>query len=961
MARQAGRCENRPPAPSRERFERMAIAWHSRSVDDALRDVAVDPGAGLTEAEAARRRAVHGPNALVERGGRPAWRILVAQLRGPMVVVLVVAAAVSVALGDAADALAIGAIIVLNTALGVAQELRAERAIAALRRLAAPVVRVRRDGAVAERPAADLVPGDIVVLEAGSVVPADGRLVEAAGLQVLEAILTGESEPVAKHTEALPAGPRAVGDRANMVFKGTTVTAGRAVVAVVGTGMATELGRIADLLQSVTEPPTPLQRRLAQLGRGLGAVALVIVAAVGALGLWRGEPPALVLMTALSLAVAAVPEGLPTVVTIALSIAGQRLLARRALVRRLPAVETLGSVTTICSDKTGTLTQNRMTVVVLDVAGRRFDLEAPLSDAEPVLVGDAAPAAPDHASIDVLLTAAALCNDAALGPPERPGGARHAVGDPTEGALVVAAARFGLEQAALAAALPRLAEVPFDAGRKRMTTVHRVADAAALPPAVRSVLSAGGAMAPAVAFTKGAVDVLLDRTTHVWVGEASEPLSDAWRTRIVAAHDALAASGMRVLGVALRRLDRAPVSADGTGGADGTDGTDGTDDGLTFVGLTAMIDPPRPAAREAVARCRAAGIRPVMITGDHPLTARHIARQLGILAPSDGEGSGGTGGDGGAGDDGDVVTGLEIDALAPGALAALAATAPVFARVSPEHKIAIVEALHANGQIVAMTGDGVNDAPALKRADIGVAMGITGTDVTKEAADMVLLDDDFATIVGAIEQGRVVYDNIRRFIKYALASNAGEIWVMVVGPLLGMPLPLLPLQILWVNLVTDGLPGLALAVEPPERDVMDRPPRPPRESVFGRGLAGHVVWVGALLGAACLAAGWSAWRGGDAAWQTMVFTTLTFSQMGHAMAVRSERTSVFVLGPRSNLPLFGAVLLTVAAQLAAVYAAPLQSALGTVPLDARQLAVCVGAGSVVLWAVEAQKVWRRVA
>ena len=937
----------------------MPPPWHTLPPSTVATRLAVDPAAGLSDAEADRRRSAHGPNALVERAGVSPWRILGTQLKGPMVLVLVVAAVVSIVLGDAADAVAIGAIIVLNTALGFAQEYRAERAMAALKQLAVSVVRVRRDGVVAERPAVELVPGDVVLLEAGAVVPADGRWVEASALRALESILTGESEAVDKGTAALPpgasasgdlisgapaSGELAVGDRTNMAYKGTTVTAGRGVMIVVATGMATELGRIADLLQAVPEEATPLQRRLAQLGRGLGAAALLVVAVVGALGLWRGQPPALVLMTALSLAVAAVPEGLPTVVTIALSIGGQRLLARRALVRRLPAVETLGSVTAICSDKTGTLTENRMTVVVLDVAGHRVDLQEPLEDDEPVML--AAEREVDHPSIALLLTAAALCNDASLAPsPDTPGELR-AVGDPTEGALVVAAARFGLRQEPLAAALPRTAERPFDAERKRMTTVHLVRDLAALPPAVRDALRyADGGTAPGVAFTKGAVDVVLDLADRVWIDGRREPLDEAQRARIAAAHDGLAASGMRVLGVAVRRMGQgaADVGAAADAAMDAA-----SEERLTFVGLCAMIDPPRPAARAAVALCRTAGIRPIMITGDHPLTALQIARQLGI---ADGAGAGGT--------TTPVLTGAEVERLSPAELADAAEVTPVFARVSPEHKLRIVEALHARGHIVAMTGDGVNDAPALKRSDIGVAMGITGTDVTKEAADIVLLDDDFATIVRAVEQGRVVYDNIRRFIKYALASNAGEIWVMVLGPLLGMPLPLLPLQILWVNLVTDGLPGLALAVEPAEPDVMTRPPRPPTESVFGRGLATHVLWVGALLGATALAAGWWGWRAGDATWQTMLFTTLTFSQMGHAMAVRSERVSSFRLGVRSNLALFGAVTLTICAQLAAIYVGPLQAALHTVALSGGELAVCVGVGSVVFWAVEGGKGWQR--
>ncbi|MEO8083569.1 MAG: cation-translocating P-type ATPase [Ardenticatenales bacterium] len=948
------------------------VPWHALGADETAARLDVDPALGLAEAEAAHRLDAHGPNTLDDRGRPRAWRILVAQLVGPMTAVLVVAAVASIALGDMADAIAIGAIIVLNTALGFAQEYRAERAMAALKSLAAPVVRVRRAGRVRELPASELAPGDIALLEAGAIVPADGRLLEAADLRVLEAILTGESEPVRKTVAALPPGDRAIGDRTNLVFKGTVVAAGRGTAVVVATGMATELGRIAEMLQAAPEPPTPLQRRLAQLGRGLGVAALVIVAAVGAIGLARGQAPALVLLTALSLAVAAVPEGLPTVVTIALSIGAQRLLARRALVRRLPAVETLGSVTVICSDKTGTLTMNRMQVVILDVAGHRIGLdEARADDDSSRPAGEGDGRGGDDPSLALLLTAAALCNDAVLAP-LAPDEAPHALGDPTEGALLVAATRLGPPPAALGALLLRTAEVPFDAERKRMTTVHRVVDAQALPAGVRDALRRpDGGFAPAIAFTKGAVDIVLEHAAQVWAEGRSEPLTAAWRARIAAAHDELAGRGMRVLGIAFRALedtaledtaledtaleDRALEDRALDGKATLAAPSATAEEGLTFVGLAAMIDPPRPAAREAVARCRAAGIRPIMISGDHPLTALQIARQVGILEASADAGPSGAGAEG----DEIVLTGVDLDGLSPDGLVQAAATCSVFARVSPEHKLSIVRALHARGQVVAMTGDGVNDAPALKQADIGVAMGITGADVTKEAADMVLLDDDFATIVRAVEQGRVVYDNIRRFVLYALASNAGEVGVMLVGPLLGMPLPLLPLQILWVNLVTDGLPGLALAVEPAEAGVMNRPPRPPDETIFGRGLGRHVLWVGALLAATSLAAGWSAWRVGDPAWRTMVFTTLTISQMGHAMAVRSERRSLFTLGWRSNLALFGAVVLTLSMQLAAVYAAPLRAALDTVPLGAADAMRCIAYGSIVFWAIEAKKAWLR--
>ena len=906
--------------------------WYRKDTIAVLSLLNSDAEAGLAPAEAQRRLAERGPNELVERGLKSPWRILWEQLTGLMVVILIVAAVASGALGDWKDAIAILTIVVLNAVLGFSQEFRAEKAMAALKRLAVPTVKVRRDGRVVEISARELVPGDVVLLEAGALVPADGRLLESVNLRVEEAALTGESEPVEKQVGTLDQPDLPVGDRVNMVYMGTVVTYGRGLVVVTATGMDTELGRIAELIQTVEREPTPLQRRLEQLGKGLAVAALFIVAVVFVLGLLRGEDWQLMLLTAISMAVAAVPEGLPAVVTIALALGAQRMLKRQALIRKLPAVETLGSVTVICSDKTGTLTENRMTVTVLDVLGETQQVDTLLQQGIPVADAELLPGQrPTVRSLGLLAKSAALCNDASLEP--TPEGGYRAVGDPTEGALVVAAAELGLVKAELDQRWPRVGEVPFTSERKRMTTVHLVGVTA-------EQTDAPWCCGSHVAFAKGAVDSLLEISERVWTGDQDVPLSDELRARIAAANDHLAGQGQRVLGVAFRPLYELPDKAEEAE----------LERQMTFIGLVAMIDPPRPEVREAVQMAKAAGIRPVMITGDHPLTARQIARELGIAseleiaAESQHFGSA----------QGMPLTGRDLAGMSMDELEDVVDQVPVYARVSPEHKLKIVQALQDRGQIVAMTGDGVNDAPALKRADIGVAMGITGTDVSKEAADMVLLDDNFATIVAAVKEGRTIYDNIRKFIKYTLTSNAGEIWVMLLAPLAGMPLPLLPLQILWINLVTDGLPGLALGVEPPERDTMRRPPHHPQENIFGRGLGWHVAWVGLLMGLVSLGLGyWTWWTGWDN-WQTMIFTTLTLSQMGHALAVRS-RESLFKVGLLSNRALLGAVLLTFALQLGVIYLPFLQELFKTDALTLVELLLSLVLSTVVFWGVELEK------
>ncbi len=906
--------------------------WHFADSNKVTASLQVKPVEGLTSSEAAARLSKYGPNELIERGGKSPLQLLLAQFTSKLVIILIVAAVISAFVGDFKDAIAILAIVILNAILGFVQEYRAEQAMAALKKLATPNVRVRRDGQVRDIPARELVPGDIVLLEAGNVIPADGRLIEAANLRIQEAILTGESEPVEKQTAALAAGAAsaALGDRRNMAFMGTTVTYGRGAMVVTASGMNTELGKVANMLQEVGGGQTPLQRRLDQLGNVLAVAAFAMVVIVFGLGVLIGEDWRLMFMTSISMAVAVVPEGLAAVVTIALALGAQRMLKRQALIRKLPAVETLGSVTVICSDKTGTLTENRMTVTILDLAGHRLDLTEEIRHREPVVV-TADPSADitrKEPALALLLMAGALANDATLQPDAAHPGQFRAVGDPTEGALVVAAARFGLWKERLEAVYPRIGEVPFDSERKRMSTLHRITDCDAW---VSDCANLGDA--EHLVFSKGAVDGLLEVSTGVWDRGEVKPLDAEWRRRVLAANEELASKGMRVLGIAFRPgrpedLARANASPD-------------LERDLVLIGLTGMIDPPRPEVKQAVVTCKEAGIRPVMITGDHPLTARQIAYELGISS------------------NGKILTGADLARMSQVDLEAVVEDVSVYARVSPEHKLNIVEALQKRGHVVAMTGDGVNDAPALKRADIGVAMGITGTDVSKEASEMVLLNDNFTTIVAAVEEGRAIYDNIRKFIRFSLAGNLGKVLVVLIGPLLGMPLPFAPFQILWMNLVTDGVLGLGMSVEPAESGAMKRPPHSPREGVFARGLGLQITWLGALIGLATLAIGYFTWRAGIEAWQTMILTAVIFGQVMQAHVWRSSRDSVFRMNPLSNKPLLIASLVIVALQLVVIYATPLRSIFETVPLTPQQLAITLIVPLVVLIAGEVEKAIRR--
>jgi Ca2+-transporting ATPase len=856
-----------PPAS----VDARAPAWHALAADEVLARLGVDPAAGLAPAEVQARRARHGPNELPAAPRRSLAAMLWSQLADFMIAVLVVAAVISGLLGEWPDAGAIVAIVVLNAALGVAQEWRAERAMAALKSLANPQARVRRAGRVSTIPAADLVPGDIVLLEAGMRVPADLRLLEASALRTDEAALTGESVPVDKQPAAAPAHDAPVGERRNLAHMGTLVTHGRGVGVVVATGPATELGRIAALLAQAERPASPLQQRLARFGRRLAYAVLAICAVIFAVGMARGEPPLAMFLTSVSLAVAAIPEALPAVVAIALAVGAYRMSREAALIRQLPAVETLGSVTFICSDKTGTLTANRMRVERIEAASASAQ--------------------------ERLLRAAVLNNDA------QPGADGGFEGDPTEVALLEAALRGGVHAERWRAKAPRVGELPFDAERKRMTTVHRIGH-------------------ETIAIVKGAPEAVLPLCARQLATTGEEALAEAaWR----ADADALAAAGLRVLAFAEKR-----VNGDGE-----------LETGFTLLGLIGLLDPPRENAAAAVAECRSAGITPVMITGDHPATALAIARRVGI-----------------ANEPSQVMTGRDLAALSDAELAARIESIRVYARVDPAQKIRIVTALQARGECVAMTGDGVNDAPALKRADIGVAMGLTGTDVAREAAAIVLLDDNFATIVRAVREGRRIYDNVRKFVRYALTGNAGEIWTIFLAPFAGLPLPLAPIHILWVNLVTDGLPGVALSAEPAEPDVMRRPPRPRDESLFARGLWQHVVWVGLLIGAVSLLAyvwGQAASGGDHRVAASLCFTVLAFAQLAHVLAIRIEVRATLGHGFFANRWLIAAVAGTIAVQLAILYVPWLNVPFKTAPLAPRELAFALALAALVYFAVEAEK------
>ncbi|MBX2925550.1 MAG: cation-translocating P-type ATPase [Chitinophagaceae bacterium] len=848
--------------------------WHTMKIEDVMKQVGSGPE-GLTNAEATLRLNVQGANIFPEKKKRPAWILFLMQFKDFMILVLVTAAIISGFTGSIVDAIIILAIVLLNATVSFIQEYRAEKALIALKKLSEQHSTVIRANAPSIILSSQLVPGDIVLLEAGTVVPADLRISASHSLSVEESSLTGESAPVSKVSNALKKGDLPLGDRINMAYKGTLVTHGRGFGIVVATGLQTELGHIAALLQQ-KDNPTPLQKRMADFGRKLSYLILLVCIIIFGVGLLRGEAPLNMLLVAISLAVAAIPETLPALITIALAKGARGLVKKNALIRHLPAVETLGSVTFICSDKTGTLTQNKMKVVKVS------------SSPVPVNL---------NGNISLLDTAILLNHDL------NHLGNGQWVGDPTEVALLeYIEEKYTAEQVQqYQEQFKRLAELPFDSDRKCMTTAHKYGN-------------------ECIAFSKGAAESICSMLSE---GENSR--------EILMQADELARDGMRVLAYGYKIFDRIPEPFS----------SEKVEKNFQFAGLIGLLDPPREEVRKSIMECQTAGIRPVMITGDHRETAVTIAKSIGMLNPGD-----------------LAVTGTQLKRFTKKELDDKIERISVYARVSPEQKQDIVKALQEKNHFVAMTGDGINDAPSLKRADIGIAMGITGTDVSKEAADMILLDDNFATIVKAIKEGRRIFDNIRKFIKYIMTCNSAEIWIIFLAPLIGLPVPLLPVHILWINLVTDGLPGIALSTEKAEHNIMHRPPAKPGESLLAGGTGYHIIWVGLFMAFMVLGIqGWAIQQQNEH-WQTMVFTSLSFMQLGHVFAVRSEKEFIFRKGLLSNLFLLGTILLTFGLQLCIIYFPFANEAFSTNPLSLKELFICMAASVIVFHAVELEK-WIR--
>ena len=883
--------------------------WHVLEATEIVQALQTSPKQGLSEEEASRRLEQFGPNELEEAAKPSLFSLIFEQFKNFIVIVLVVAALAAALLGDYIEAAAILAIVVLNAILGVVQERKAEEALAALRRLAAPDALVLREGRRQTCPARELVPGDVVFLEAGNFIPADLRLIETVNLSIEEAALTGESVPVTKDAHLVLTQDMALGDRRNTAFSGTVVSYGRGSGVVVSTGMRTQIGMIAAMLQAVQEEPTPLQRKLDQLGKVLGIAALVVCALVFGIGWIRGIPPLEMFLVAVSLAVAAVPEGLAAVVTITLALGMREMITRHALIRRLSSVETLGSTTVICSDKTGTLTQNQMTVTRMWVDGTTFEITGGgFGQTGDFKVDGGVVDLRDYPASTTVLWVATLANDAQIeAEPTKDGdNASRVIGDPTEAALLIAAAKAGAFRDRLEEAYPRIDEIPFDSSRKRMTTVHKIVDPA---PDDASPFYDTELREWEIAAIKGAPDVVLDLCTRYQkMDDTTTPLTDEIRERIYEENARMARSALRVIAVAFRVEPDVPDDAT----------PEKIEHDLIFVGLMGMIDPPRPQVKPAIAKARRAGIRTLMITGDFPDTAEEIAEEIALLQPEHG-----------------VLTGSQLDAMDDDALKEKVATTGVFARVSPEHKVRIVDALKSHGEIVAMTGDGVNDAPALKRADIGVAMGVTGTDVAKEAADMVLTDDNYASIVDAVEQGRVIYSNIRKFVFYLLSCNLAEIAVIFIAILAGLPSPLTPIQLLWLNLITDGAPALALGMEKGDPDIMVQPPRPPDEPVINRQMRTRIGIQTVAIAGVTLYAYWMGiqmYPGIPEEAKTMAFVTLSFSELLRAFTVRSERYPLHKIGLFSNKWMLYAVASSMLLLLAVVYVPFLQPIFNTVPL-----------------------------
>ena len=909
------------------------ISWQAIPEEKALELLNSDREAGLSLIQVEEKWRTYGKNELIQMGLRSPWTIFIDQFSNVMLLMLIAVALISAAMDIhqsmssqsfvfPKDAIAILVIVLLNGILGYLQESRAEKALAALKSLSSSKVRVIRQSKIQEIDSQDLVPGDLMLLEAGVKVPADGRILELSHLQIRESTITGESEAVRKQCIDHLDDDIPLGDRLNLVFSGTEVVQGRGTILVTETGMRTELGQIATEIQSIEAEPTPLQKRMTQLGNALVTGSLILVALVIGLGtLLRPELFFQLVEVSLSMAVAVVPEGLPAVITVTLALGTQRMVKRHALIRKLTAVETLGSVTTICSDKTGTLTQNKMVVQSifthsgpLQVTGEGYCPDGSFQSEELERIDPQS-----QPELQTLMTACVVCNDAVLQKKEEDW---VIMGDPTEGALLVVAGKAGLFQKEIDSKYSRVAEFPFDSERKRMNVI--VSEQSTSSIAV---------------FVKGSPESLLERCTQIQNGDRAQPLTPEICDRILEKNNYLARRGLRVLGFAYKSLEKIPKTEKEA------------EQNLIWLGLVGMLDAPRPEVREAVNRCHLAGIRPVMITGDHPLTAQAIAEDLGIIS---------------SGNHNLVLTGQELETYSDRELDQLVKKINVYARVSSHHKLRIVQALRRQNQVIAMTGDGVNDAPALKQADIGVAMGITGTDVTKEASDMVLLDDNFATIIAAIEEGRVVYNNIRRFIRYILGSNIGEMLTIASVPLLGLTaLPLSPLQILWMNLVTDGVPALALAVEPGHSSIMRESPKNPQEGIFARGLGFYLIRVGLVLAIVAIslmvwAYGYTPLHTNDGTldgdrWKTMVFTMLCLSQMGHALAVRSLSRMTIELNPFSNPFLLISIIVTSLLQLSLVYVEPLREFFGTQYLPLNELLICLGFSSLIFVWVEIEK------
>ncbi len=899
--------ENLSEPLSPENIANGTDVWHAVEASEVVRALGTSPNDGLTANEAEKRLNEFGPNELEEAERTSLLRMIVDQFNNFIVIVLIIAALISAVLGDYIEAVAILAIVVLNALLGVVQERRAEEALAALRRLAAPEAQVIRDGHRLTIPARALVTGDVVMLEAGNYVPADLRLVETVNLRIEEAALTGESVPVSKDARVVLTQDLALGDRRNTAFSGTLISYGRGKGVVVSTGMHTQIGMIAAMLQSVRDEPTPLQVKLDQLGKTLGWAALVVCGMVFLFGWVRGIEVLEMFLVAVSLAVAAVPEGLPAVVTITLALGMREMITRHALIRRLASVETLGSTTVICSDKTGTLTQNQMTVTRIWVDGHQFEVTGRGYEVEGEF-------RLDGKSIDLkgypaattALWVGALANDAQVEREQDGERGARVVGDPTEGALLIAALKAGARREELERAYPRIDEIPFDSNRKRMTTVHKIKDPA---PEDSSPFYDGDLLEWELAAIKGAPDIVLELCTrYQGMNDQALALEDGMRERILEANASMARSALRVLAVAYRVEPDVPDEAT----------PEKIEHDFIFVGLIGMIDPPRSQAKPAIEKARRAGIRTLMITGDYPDTAEEIAEEIGLLRRGHG-----------------VLTGGELDRMSDDLLRQKVETTDVFARVSPEHKVRIVEALSERGEIVAMTGDGVNDAPALKRADIGVAMGVTGTDVAKETADMVLTDDNYASIVSAVEQGRIIYANIRKFVFYLLSCNLAEIVVIFVAILAGLPSPLTPIQLLWLNLITDGAPALALGMEKGDPDTMDHPPRPPDEPVINRPMRMRIGIQTITIAAVTLGAylmGIAMYPGIPEEAKTMAFVTLSFSELLRAFTARSENYPLLRIGFFSNRVMLYAVLSSLLLLLGVVYLPFVQPIFNTVPL-----------------------------